>query len=196
MAGQDGYGKNELNPSVDHNVNQYGYRVTVRYRESNDRYVPTSSYSIAPRAYGAAIEASRFTDHFEWTFDVYHQIPSYQILDDLNGKSLYIFTSETLVDKIDEVAFRVNDWELFNVKADRLVFQVDKPIAPWFLPLSAEEDSVRWKSVDVRYDGPPLPPQYKDDKGDVGWTWSLDFDMLRPRRIPEPQLSVDPFKSH
>lgn len=194
LAYQDYYAKNEVNASVDPNVKQFGYRTTVFYREQNNTYGAIPSYNISHRKYGAVTEASREVDHFESTWDLYNQISSYKILDDLNGKDLYIFVTESLADKISEVSFRVNNWELFSVKADRLIFPDDKPIAPWFMVLSKEEKAVSWKGVYVRNDE-PLPPQVTSRfKGNPGWTWSLDFDLLHPKKIPEPELKIDPLK--
>jgi hypothetical protein len=194
LACQDYYGKNEVNPSVDPNVNQFGYRTTIRYRDQDNTYRPTPSYDVSAKKYGSAIEATREVDDFEITWDLYDQIPSYKILDDLNGKSLYIFVTASLADKVSEVAFRVNNWELFAIKSDNLIFPDDVPIAPWFIALSKEEKAVSWKGVYVRNDLPMPSDVTSRFKGNPGWTWSLDFGLLHPRKIPEPTLQVDPFK--
>jgi uncharacterized membrane protein YtjA (UPF0391 family) len=191
LACQDYY---DVNTFVDPKAKQFGYRWTVRYREPNGTYGPTESFRKG-RGYGATTGLVSTTDEMEFSVDLYNQIPADKILEDLFGKYLYIFVTESLVNKISQVSLQVNNWELFSVKADRLISQDDKPIAPWFITLSKEEKAVPWRSVDVRFDE-PLPPAVAERfKGhNPGWTWSLDPSGLHPRKMPEPELKVDPFK--
>jgi hypothetical protein len=191
IACQDYY---DVNTFVDPKAKQFGYRWTVRYREPNGTYGPIESFSKG-RGYGATTGLVSTTDELEFSADLYNQIPSDKILEDLFGKYLYIFVTESLVDKISKVSLQVNNWELFSVKADSLVSQDDKPIAPWFIALSKDEKAIPWRSVDVRFDE-PLPPAVAGRfKGQTpGWTWSLDPTGLHPKKLPEPELKVDPFK--
>ena len=147
------------------------------------------------RQYSATTGLTRTVDELGFSWDLYNQVSSDKVLEDLNGKELYIFVTESLVDKISAVSFQVNNWELFSARADRLIFVDDKPIAPWFMPLTSEEKAVSWKGVYLRNDM-PLPPQVVERfKGqNPGWVLSLDFALLHPRKIPEPELSVDPLK--
>lgn len=191
LACQDYY---DVNTFVDPKTKQFGYRWTVRYRESNDTYKPTASFSKG-RGYGATTGLVPATDVLEASADLYNQIPSDKTLEDLYGKYLYIFVTESLVNKISEVSLQVNNWELFSVKADRLIFQNDKPIAPWFLALSKGERAIPWRSVDVSYDEPlPSALATKFKGQELGWTWSLDPSGLHPKKMPEPELKADPFK--
>ena len=191
LACQDHY---DVNSFGDPYTKQFGYRWAVRYREPNDSYKPIKSFNKG-KGYGATTGLVPSTDVLEASADLYNQIPSNKTLEDLYGKYLYIFVTESLVDKIGEVSLQVNNWELFSVKADRLVFQSDRPIAPWFIALSKEERAIPWRSVDVKFDE-PLPPavaaRFKDQE--VGWTWSLDPSGLHPKKMPEPELKIDPFK--
>ncbi len=188
---QDNY---EINTSADLRAKQFGYFWTVRNREPNNTYRPTVKYGKG-RQYSAVIGNTQTTDTVEISWDLYNQISSDKILEDLNGKELYIFVTESLVDKISAVSFQVNNWELFSVTADRLIFPDDKPIAPWFIQLSKEENAIPWKGVYMRNDE-PLPPQIMERfKGqNPGWVWSLDFGLLHPKRLPEPELKIDPMK--
>jgi hypothetical protein len=175
-------------------MKQFGYRWTVRYRDPNNTYRPTPSFSKG-RQYGATTGLTPSTDVLEFSVDLYNQIPSDRILEDLNGKYLYIFVTASLADKVSQVSFQVNNWELFSVSADRLIFPDDKPIAPWFIGLSSEEKAVSWKGVYVRFDEPipaPIAEQFKGQN--PGWVWPLDFGILHPRKIPEPELKTDTFK--
>jgi hypothetical protein len=193
LACQDYYAKNEY--AADPSATTFGSRTVIRYRQPNDTYKPTPSFEISPRHYGGFTGLDRYVDSFDVTWDLHNQVPSYKTLEDINGKELYIFVTESLANKISEVSFQVNNWELFSVKADRLVFPDDKPIAPWFLPLSKQEQAVAWKSVNVRFDEPLPPAIAARFKGqNPGWTWSLDFGLLHPKKIPEPELKVDTFK--
>ncbi|HEV7473040.1 MAG TPA: hypothetical protein VGN90_03260 [Pyrinomonadaceae bacterium] len=191
LACQDNY---EINTSADSRAKQFGYFWTVRNREPNNTYRPTVKYGKG-RQYSAVIGNTQTTDNVEISWDLYNQIPSDQILEDLNGKELYIFVTASLVDKISAVSLQVNNWELFSIKADRLIFPDDKPMAPWFIQLSKEENAIPWKGVYMRNDE-PLPPQIMEKfKGqNPGWVWSLDFGLLHPKRLPEPELKVDPMK--
>jgi hypothetical protein len=189
LGSQDYY---DINSTIDSRAKQFGFRWTVRYRKPNNAYLPTESFST-PKGYGAVTGLTSTTDTLAFSVDLYNQIPSDKTMEDLFGKYLYIFVTESLADKISEVSFQVNNWQFFSVKADRLVFVDDKPIAPWFIALSNEEQDIHWKSVMVRFEQ-QLPSTVKGQY--VGWTWSLDPGSLHPKKMPEPELKADPFKSN
>ena len=185
---QDAY---SVNTSVDLNTKQFGIRCTVRHRvgpKNNFGAIPV--YTNAPY-YTTLIDRKQSVDTLEWSVDLYNQIPSYKTLEDLNRKDLYIFVTESLTEKISEVSFRVNNWELVSAKAPILTFPDDKPIAKWFMPLSNAEKSVEWRGVylrDVLGITRTLGPEERY------FVWSLDFGIIHPKKLPEPTNMVEPFR--
>jgi hypothetical protein len=188
---QDAY---SINTSVDLNAKQFGIRCTVHYRPSKYGHVTAIPvYTRAPK-YTTLIDRTQSVDTLQWNVDLYNQIPSYKALEDLNRKYLYIFVTESLIEKINEVSFTVNNWELISAQSSRLTFPDDKPIAKWFLPLSDTEKSVKWRGVYLRgtEEFAKQYPAYRD----MPWVWPLDFALIHPKKLPEPtqDTKIDPLR--
>lgn len=194
MACQDLYRPTydaKFNPFGSH-TNVYGYRCVVQYRTGTKTYTVIPMYSKnAVHRYTSLLTGDLLVNTLEWKIDLYNQIPSYKTLEDLNRKYLYVFITAPLVDKINEVSFEANNWELISAKDEILEFIADRPIAPWFLPLSAAEKEIEWRGVYLKDLGgiaKTLPP----DKRPTVLIWSLDFASVHARKLPEPEIKYDP----
>jgi hypothetical protein len=184
---QDAYLANTVNTSVDPTVKQFGIRYTARYRASkkNGTYVAIPVYTRPPK-YTTVLSASQFVDTLGFSLDLYNQIPSYKTLEDLNRKVLHVYITQNLVGKLGEFSFTVNNYELISEKATALALTSDKPTTNWFMPLSAEERAIQWNGMYLR----PTEEIAKQVPGAVV-VWTLDFGIINPKKLPEPESKVE-----
>jgi hypothetical protein len=188
LACQSFYAVNEY---FDPHAKQFGTRCTVQYRTAEKGNTFAAIPLMGAIKYSGLLSADHSVDKMEWSIDLYNQIPFYKTLEDLNRKNLYVFVTAPLTDKISEISFKVNNWELISAQAGILAFIEDKPIAPWIMPLSEAEKSVAWRGVYLKDLGgiaKNLPP----DKRETVLVWSLDFASVHPKKLPEPEIKYDP----
>lgn len=182
---QDLYRENTVNRSVDPTVKQFGINYTARYRASKDSntYVAIPVYTRSPK-YSGILSASQWVDTLGFSLDLYNQIPTLKTVEDLNRKVLHIYVTAPLIDKISEISFTVNNYQLVSGKIDSLMFTEDKPSVGWFKPLSNDERAVQWRGVFQKATG-----EIAKTLGvrEVAVQWSLDFGVIDPKKLPEPK---------
>lgn len=175
------------NPTMDTQTIWFGIRYTVRYRASkkSSTYVAIPAYTKAPK-YTGVLSASQSVDTLGFRIDVYNQIPSYKTLEDLNRKVLLIYVTAPLIDKISEISFIVNNYELISAKADSILFTTDKPSVNWFMSLSKTEKAIQWRGVFAK---PTEEIAKMLGAIEVKVMWSLDFALITPKKLPEPDYN-------
>jgi hypothetical protein len=186
LACQDAY---LVNTFVDPNAKQFGTHCTVQYRTSGTNKAFAAIPLMGSRKYSTLLSNTQLVDTLELSVDLYNQIPFYKTLEDLNRKYLYIFVTAPLTDKIAEVSFVANNWELVSATPDILKFTVDRPIVPWFVPLPSVDKSIEWRGVYLR-ESAELARRY----GDRSVVFPLDFTMVHARKLPDPKIMYDPYK--
>jgi len=184
---QDAYSVNQYFDPI---AKQFGTRCTVYYRRG---IKPDSFEAIPVFSPGSnsttVLGRNPWTSEIEYKIDLYNQLPTYRTIEDFNRKYLYIFVTAPLVGKISEVSFTVNNWELLSAEPSILLFPWDKPIAPWFTALSSSEKAIEWRGAYLKERGEiarslGLP--------EVPVTWNLDFALIHPKKIADPDY--DPLK--
>jgi hypothetical protein len=183
LGGQDAY---LPNTSVDAKAKQFGIRHTERYRESkkSNTYVAIPLYTKSPK-YTTLLSNSQSVNELEFSIDLYNQVPCCKTLEDLNRKILSVYITKNLKDKISEFSFAVNNYEFIAQKADALVFDNRKPVISWFMPLSATEKAVQWNQMFLK-PTKELAKQFPN----VVVDWTLDFEIINPKKLPEPKSVV------
>jgi hypothetical protein len=179
----------QVNEFSDRNAKAYGIRCTVEYRASEKDKTFATIPLLGKEKYFGLLDSAHSIDKIERSVDLYNQIPAYKILEDLNRKNLYIFVTAPLADKISEISFKVNYWELVSAKSEMLVVIEDRPIAPWIMPLTKNEKEIAWRGVYLKnLEG----IGNKAGEPERVFVWSLDFFLVHPRKLPEPEIKFDP----
>jgi hypothetical protein len=178
---RDGYAVNE---NIDLTIKQFGMWYTMRFREPKaaKSYVEQSVYTHGPK-HETSLTGSPSVSELNFTIHLYKRIPSYRTLGDLNRCILFIYITDTLSDKIGEISFVVNEWELVSAKVENLEFDNDRPPVKWFTSLSSGEKRIQWRGVFLRR---------TDAKKNYLVAWPIDFAKLNPRKIPAPDVIDEP----
>ena len=92
-----------------------------------------------------------------------------------------------MVDKIGQISFAVNNWELVSANSAVITSTPDEPPVRWFTDLSREEKAVKWRGVFLRPNG-EMAKSLGGKVDNFVVEWALDFSIIHPRKLPEPQI--------
>lgn len=111
-----------------------------------------------------------------------HRRGPFRTLADLDKKSLSIYVTDTLLDKIAGLYVSANEYWLAGAPADMFVPLDSPPLAEWPEPLESSEVDVKWKSILLRMENPPeWIPKELARQG-----WGVDFRETMPVKKEAP----------
>ena len=179
MGCQSGAGFDKSHPFSRSDL--YGDRCTVLHKTKELAFVAIPRLrEIGFRSMGST---EQLVDEIEWKVDFHRQIPSYETLQDVDKTIFQIFVTDSLVNKISEITFEANDWQLISLRPHEFDIFDEAPTVPWFLPLSSTERTVQWKQVCLKVPESIdriMPPSLKG--GGCAY-WKLEFDLANPKRL-------------
>ena len=105
-----------------------------------------------------------------------HRRGPFRTLADLDRKSLSIYVTESLLDKIAGLYVSANEYWLAGAPAEMFVPLDAPPLAGWPEPLAASEADQQWKSILVKMENPPewIPTELARQG------WGIDFREAMP----------------
>jgi hypothetical protein len=105
-----------------------------------------------------------------------HRRGPFHTLSDLDRKSLSIYITENLLDKIAAIYVSANEYWLAGVPSEMFVPLDVPPLAAWPEPLSDLEANQQWKSILVKMENPPewIPAELAREG------WGVDFRGTMP----------------
>jgi hypothetical protein len=112
-------------------------------------------------------------------------------LADFDERTMMLWMTEPLLEKVQSVALVVNDYVLFACEKERLRSKPAPMGSPWQWPnpLTDEEQRVPWVSVGIETD---LPVMGEPNRMQVHTMWSLAFASYTPRRTGYCEYCLDP----
>jgi len=111
-------------------------------------------------------------------------------LKDFDERTMMIWVTAPLFEKIESVAFYVNDYELFAADKSVLRSRGTPPIDVWRWqpPLTPEEEAVPWVAVGIQTDEPvKMRPELKQ----VHTMWQLPFGAYTPARSEYREYTLE-----
>lgn len=180
---QDAYNRNEY--AMDGTNMQFGMKYTLRYRDDNNNFVPAPLFT-GENKYIPVTDCYSSVDKIKFSISLYQQIPAYNILDDLDIKTLRVFITDTLVDKISEISLQANQYVLTSKKSDLFKFKDKRPTVDWFIPLQGIESLQRWQEICLK---DPTGKLERVLGQSACFAWQLNFATSTPIRVSDDSLS-------
>lgn len=112
-----------------------------------------------------------------------HRRGPFHTLADLDRKSLSIYVTENLLDKVAAIYISANEYWLAGAPSEMFVPLDAPPLAAWPEPLSDSEVNQQWKSILVKMENPPqwIPAELAREG------WGIDFRGAMPIKKETPR---------